>query len=282
MKYLLSTRFPGALIGGNLIYLTPHQIAPNRLMQESESALTNGINSLIRYGKYVDRDWEQNIFSKRPNAERAIVAMLPLMLFFHDDRIKLREILISVSHGWELDWETCSSAVAIGYIISRSLTESFDASTIVAQLLDEAINLHPLLFQSLGTIDRQLDRFDSLYKFTHPWLPISHPIVSATVLAIYCLLCAPEDLSLALRLAYQIDDRSQLTCALTGILAGAHNSIAGIPLNGYLATQDRAQWLRTADNLLATWAGVDRVLSNDRNGGAPLPIAAPRVIQPRS
>jgi hypothetical protein len=281
MKHLLSTRFPGALIGGNLIYLTPHQIAPNRLMQESESALKNGINSLIQYGKYVDRDWEQNIFSKRPTAERAIVAMLPLMLFFHDDRSKQREVLINVSHGWELDWETCSSAVAIGYIISRSLTESFDASTIVAQLLDEAINLHPLLFQSLGTIDRQLDRFDSLYKFTHPSLPILHPIVSATVLAIYCLLCAPEDLSLALRLAYQ-SDGSQLTCALTGILAGAQNSIAGIPLNGYLATQNREQWLCTADNLLANWAGVDRLLSSDRNGDAPLPIAAPRVIQPRS
>jgi hypothetical protein len=281
MKHLLSTRFPGALIGGNLIYLTPHQIAPNRLMQESELVLKNGINSLIQYGKYVDRDWEQNIFSKPPTAERAIVAMLPLMLFFHDDRLKQREVLINVSHGWELDWETCSSAVAIGYIISRSLTESFDASTIVAQLLDEAINLHPLLFQSLGTIDRQLDRFDSLYKFTHPSLPILHPIVSATVLAIYCLLCAPEDLSLALRLAYQ-SDGSQLTCALTGILAGAQNSIAGIPLNGYLATQHREQWLRTADNLLATWAGVDRVLSSDRNGDAPLPIAAPRVIQPRS
>ncbi|WP_310489025.1 ADP-ribosylglycohydrolase family protein [Chamaesiphon sp. VAR_69_metabat_338] len=280
MKHLLSTRFQGALIGGNLIYLTPHQIAPNRLMQESKSALANGINSLIYRGKYIDRDWEQNVFSKRPTAELAIVAMLPLMLFFHDDRIKLREILISVSHGWELDWETCSSAVAIGYIISRSLTESFDASTIVAQLLDEAINLHPLLFQSLRTIDRQLNQFDSLYKFTHPSLSIPHPIVSATVLAIYCLLCAPEDLSLALRLAYQIDDRTHLTCALTGILSGAQNSIAGIPLNGYLATQDRQQWLRTADNLLATWAGVDR-LSFDRDSH-PLAVAAPKVIQPRS
>jgi ADP-ribosylglycohydrolase len=282
MKHLLSTRFQGALIGGNLIYLNPYQIAPNRLMQDAELALTNGINSLIEHGKFVERDWAQNIFVDRPTAERAIIAMLPLMLFFHDDRVKLRELLINVSHSWELDWETCSSAVAIGYIISRSLTESFDAGTIVAQLLDEAINLHPLLFQSLSTIDRQLSQSDSLHQVTHRSIPISHPIVSATVFAIYCLLSAPEDLSLALRLADRIDDPTQLICALTGILAGAQNSSVGIPLNGYLATQDRSQWLLAADNLLATWAGVDRLSSTHQHGDAPLAVAAPQVIQPRS
>jgi ADP-ribosylglycohydrolase len=284
MKHLLSMRFQGALIGGNLIYLNPYQIAPNRLMQDTELALTNGLNSLIHHGKFVERDWEQNIFVERPTAERAIVAMLPLMLFFHDDRVKLRELLINVSHLWELEWETCSSAVAIGYIISRSLTESFDADTIVAQLLDEAINLHPLLFEELSTIDRQLNQPDSLHQIVHRSTPISHPIVNATVLAIYCLRCAPEDLSLALRLADRIDDRSQLICALTGILAGAQNSSAGIPLNGYLATQDREQWLRTADRLLATWAGagIDRLSSSHQHGDAPLAVAAPQVIQPRS
>jgi hypothetical protein len=282
MKHLLSTRFQGALIGGNLIYLNPYQIAPNRLMQDAELALTNGIDSLIQHGKFVERDWEQNIFVERPTAERAIVAMLPLMLFFHDDRVKLRELLINVSHSWELDWETCSSAVAIGYIISRSLTESFDADTIVAQLLDEAINLHPLLFEELSTIDRQFNQPDSLHQIAHRSIPISHPIVNATVLAIYCLLCAPEDLSLALRLADRIDDRSQLICALTGILAGAQNSSAGIPLNGYLATQDREQWLLAADNLLATWAGIDRLSLSHQHGYVPLALAAPQVIQPRS
>ncbi len=280
MKHLLSTRFQGALIGGNLIYLNPYQIAPNRLMQDLELALINGLNSLIKHGKFVEQDWDQNIFVDQPTAERAIIAMLPLMLFFHDDRVKLRELLINVSHLWELDWETCSSAVAIGYIISRSLTESFDAGTIVAQLLDEAINLHPLLFQSLTAIDLQLNQPDSLHQIAHRSTPISHPIVRGTVLAIYCLLCAPEDLCLALRLADRIDDRSQLICALTGILAGAQNSIAGIPLNGYLATQDREQWLFAADRLLATWAGagIDRLSSSH----APLAVAAPQVIQPRS
>jgi hypothetical protein len=291
MKHLLSTRFQGALIGGNLIYLNPHQIAPNRLMQASELALKNGTNSLIDRGKFVDRDWEQNIFTERPTAERAIVAMLPLMLFFHDDRTKLRERLINVSHSWELDWETCSSAVAIGYIISRSLTESFNADTIVAHFLDEAINLHPALFQALRTIDRQLNQPDSLHQVIHRSTLNSHPIFSATVLAIYCLRSAPEDFGLALRLADRIEDRSQLICALTGILSGAQNSSAGIPLNGYLATQDRAQWLLAADSLFATWAGVDRahwadgtidrLSSSHQRVAAPLAVAAPRVIQPR-
>lgn len=280
MKHLLLTRFQGALLGGNLIYLNPHQIMPNRLMQDSELAVTNGIDSLICHGKFVDRDWQQNIFVDRPTAERAIVAMLPLMLFFHDDRPKLREILINVSHSWELDWETCSSAVAIGYIISRSLTESFNAETIVAQLLDEAINLHPLLFQELRTIDRQLSQSESLHQVAERLIQTLHPIFAATILAIYCLLLAPEDLSLALRLADRISSQSQFICALTGCLSGAQNSIAGIPLNGYLATQHRDRWLLAADSLLATWAGVDPAHRADAL--APVAVAAPRIIQPRS
>ncbi len=291
MKHLLLTRFQGALIGANTIYITPHQITPNQLVIDTTPALVSGINSSILHGKFDLQDWSQQIFTEPIRSEQAIVAMLPLMLFFHEDRVKLREIIINISHNWHLDWETCSSAVVIGYIISRSLTESFNAKTIVSQLLDEAINLHPAIFQELSTIDRLLDRC-SLEQMRQRQHATPHPIIASTLFAIYCFLSTPEDFLLAIRRAERFEDRSQLTCALTGILAGAHNSLTGIPLNGYLATQNREGWLLAAENLLSAWAGVYQPQASSAKIAAlpassapplapPLSVASPQVIQQR-
>jgi hypothetical protein len=300
MKHLLLTRFQGALIGASTIYINPQQITPNQLIVDTTPALVNGITSLIRHGRFDPQDWADNIFTDISSPEQAIVAMLPLMLFFHDDRVKLREILISISHSWQLDWETCSSAVAIGYIISRSLTESFNPRTIIPQLLDEMTNLHPLLFQELSTIvggtsvrEHQIsDLTSSLHQVTQRLRTTPHPIIAPTAMAIYCLISTPEDFSLAIRRAYHIEDRSQLTCALTGILAGAQNSLTGIPLNGDLATQERSQWLLAAESLLTAWAGVYHEDSSSRSVALlpasaqpavayPLSVASPQVMQRR-
>jgi hypothetical protein len=293
MKHLLLTRLQGALIGGNTMYINAQQIAPNQLIVDLTPALVSGIDSLICQGKFDPQDWLQSTFVDPASPDRAMVAMLPIMLFFHDERVKLREILVNVSHAWQLDWETCSSAVAIGYIISRSMTESFDPRTIIAQLLDETINIHPLLFQELSTLDRLLARSSSLHQIAQRLNPTPHPIISSTVLAIYCFLSTPEDFTIATRRAYHIQPRSELTCALTGILAGVHNSLTGIPLNGDIATQDRVQWLSAAASLFATWAGVYREhssmsrsmpllpASSQPTVAYPLSIASPQVIQHR-
>jgi ADP-ribosylglycohydrolase len=288
MKHLLLTRFQGALIGGNIIYLNPAQIAPNRLCVDLTPTLMAGIARLTDPHRFDLQAWAQNILPDIVSPDRAIVAMLPLMLFFHDDRVKLREILIDVSHTWQLDWETCSSAVAIGYIISRSLTESFNPSTIIAQLLAEMTNLHPLLFQALDTIlggsflreNRFGDQAVSLQQITTRLIATTPPIIASTVIAIYCVCATPEDFGVATRRAYHGADRSQLTCAITGMLAGTQNSLAGIPLNGYLATADRLEWLLAAEKLLSAWAGVFSEYSSIAL--YPLTVAAPKIIQRRN
>jgi ADP-ribosylglycohydrolase len=292
MKHLLLTRIQGALIGAHTIYITPQQIAPNQLVIDTTPALASGIDSLISHGKLDLQDWSQHVFVEPIQPEQAIVAMLPLMLFFHEDRVKLREIIVNISHTWHLDWETCSSAVVLGYILSRSLTESFNSKTIVSQLLDEAINLHPLIFQELSAIDRLLDRSSSLEQMRQRQQATPHPIIASTLLAIYCLLSTPEDFLMAIRRAERFEDRSQLTYALTGILAGAHNSLTGIPLNGCIATQNREYWLLAAENLLGAWAGVYQAQGSSAKIAAlpassapplapPLSVASPQVIQQR-
>ena len=282
MKHLLLNRFQGALIGANIIYVDRQQLIPNQLIIETTSVIIEGINRLGSPEKFDSKKWAENIFSDIPSPDRAMLAMLPLMLFFHDDRVKLREILIDVSHTWQLDWETCSSAIAIAYIISRSLTESFSPSMIIPQLLDEMSNLHPLLFQELSTIDRLLGSSNSLQQIIQRIATIPHPIIAATAISIYCFLSTPEDFSLAIRRAYRVRDRSLLTCALTGILAGTQNSLTGIPLNGYMATQERFEWLLAAENLLNSWAGVYHEYSSSLSVAAhPLSVTSPKVMQRR-
>ena len=291
MQHLLLTRFQGALIGAHTIYLTPHQIAPNQLAIEAEPALRGGIDSLIRCGRFDLQDWLQSTFTTTTDPRQAIVTLLPLMLFFHDDRVKLREALVTVSHSWQLDWEACSSAVVLGYIISRSLTESLTPSTIIAQLLAETSNLHPQIFQELGTIDRLLEQSSSLHRVTEKLIASEHLIITPTVLAIYCLLATPEDFGLAmLRARRSGEDDVRFTCALTGILAGAQNSLTGIPINGVIATRSSAQWLSDAEGLLAAWAGIDLehrtaatvgLLPASIQPAIALSVASPQVMQRR-
>ena len=281
MEHLLLHRFQGALIGGNIIYINSYQLTPNRLIIDAAPALISGIDYLSGRDRFESQAWAKHVEIDIASPDRSMMAMLPLMLFFHDDRIKLREILIDVSHAWQLDWETCSSAIAIGYIISRSLTESFNPQTIISQLLDEMNNLHPTLFQSLSTIAELLEQSSSLYQITQR-LTTTHPIITPTILAIYCALSTPADFSLSTRRAYHTKNRSPLTCALTGMLSGAQNSTTGIPLNGDLATQDRAQWLLAAEKLLNAWAGVYHDYSSQPTATHPLSVAAPRVMQRRT
>ncbi len=280
MQHLLLTRFQGAFIGARTIYHTAQQIAPNQLTIDTTPALTGGIASLVRCGRFDSQDWLHSTMLSANRPQHSIVAMLPLMLFFHDDAIKLRAALVTASHSWQLDWETCSSAVVLGFIISRSLTETLVPSTAIARLLAETSNLHPLVCQELSTIDRCLAESSSLHQVRQKLTAIAHPIVTPTILAIYCLLATPEDFGLAMLRARRTEYEVPFTCALTGMLAGAHNSLAGIPINGAM-TQEPQQWLSAAAALLASWAGVYRQPASNQLS-VPLTVAAPGALQRRN
>jgi hypothetical protein len=284
MKHLLLSRFQGTLIGGNTIYINPQQIAPNQLSIDATPAIMAGIDSLIRCGGFDEADWisstsraMQSHYQERNSI--AILAMTPLMLFFHDDRVKLREIIISVSQGLHLEWETCSSAIAIGYIISRSITETFTPRSILAELAIEMTNLHPSLLQQLTIIEWALNRPTSLSQVSKQLTPDIHPTISATAIAIYCFFSTLEDFNLSILRAYHSDADNRLTCAISGILSGAYNSLTGIPINGDIATQGRARWMEAAENILNLWAGFSGM---SKGGSLVVSIASPRVIQGRN
>ncbi len=284
MKHLLIARFQGTLIGGNTIYINPQQIAPNQLSIDATPAIMAGIDSLIRCGGFDEADWISSTSRamQSHSQERnsiAILAMTPLILFFHADRVKLREIILSVSQGLHLEWETCSSAIAIGYIISRSITETFTPRSILAELAGEMTNLHPSLLQQLTIIEWALNRPTSIHQLKQQLTPDIHHSILATSIAIYCFFSTPEEFILSILRAYHSDADNRLTCAISGILSGAYNSLTGIPINGDIATQNRGRWMEAAENLLNLWAGFSG--TNKLGGALVVSIASPRVIQGR-
>jgi ADP-ribosylglycohydrolase len=283
MKHLLLARFQGTLIGGNTIYINPQQIAPNQLSIDATPAIMAGIDSLIRCGDFHEADWISSTsraiqsHSKERNSI-AILVMTPLILFFHADRVKLREIIIRVSQGLHLDWETCSSAIAIGYIISRSITETVTPKSILAELAAEMTNLHPNLVQQLTIIEWALNRPTSIHQLKQQLTPDIHHSILATAIAIYCFFSTLEEFNLSILRAYHSDADNRLTCAIVGILSGSYNSLTGIPLNGNIATQGRARWMEAAENLLNLWTGFS---GKNKGGSLVVSIASPRVIQGR-
>jgi hypothetical protein len=280
MKHLLLARFQGALLGGNSIYLNPHQTQPNPLVTENLPALLGGIDSLIRCQGFNREDWLQSSYPSIAQPTQAIVTMLPLMLFFHDDRGRLAEVVTELGESWQLDRVTITGTLAIGYLLAAAITENLQPNQIIPELSTALPEIDPLVSEQLSIIPALLDRYASLHQVRAVFTPIAHPIATPIALASYCFLSAPEDFNLAVRRAHHINYQNHLTCALTGILAGAHNSFTGMPIGAYLATQGREQILPRSAKLLAVWSGSyqsDYNLPLDMSA-----LAAPSVIQRRS
>jgi hypothetical protein len=279
MKHLLLARFQGVLLGGNTIYLTPQQMKPNQLMVDNLSAIVGGVESLIRRGGFNREDWLQSTLSTIDRPAQAIVTSIPLMLFFHEDRARFQDIITQLNDWWNIDRATTIATIAIGYLLAAAMTENLDPQTIIPEILAELPETDPIVVEQLTTAHNLLDRAASLHQVVSTFTPAAHPMVTAIALASYCFLSIPADYSLALRRANGVKHQNQLLCALTGILAGAHNSLTGIPIGGYLATPGREQLIRLSEQLFAVWSGS---YHSDRPFPLPLSlVAAPRVIQRR-
>ncbi len=156
-------------------------------------------------------------------------ATLPVMLFCHEDDIKLPSALGSIVRPQDR-----GAVLAVSTAIAQALREQLHPKTLIPQTiavlerspeLPSGTNLLKLLEQ----VQTGLEQNASLATLT-PALKSSASLTDRTVaMAFYCFLSTPEDLRLAVLRAAQATE-APLTAALTGALAGAYNSTIGIPL----------------------------------------------------
>lgn len=239
-------------------------------------------------------------------AELAIAA-LPIVLFLHDNPLRLQQVLSQIATQWRIDPTEIEAVWIVSQALISILKEPMTPFNLLPKLVDQ-IRQHgkPQDFQSgfvsaLEQVQTFLQSGASLRTATLQFQtarpasarPASASVYSMTTgavcLALYCFLSTPDDFRLALLRAGQAGGSPQIVCGLTGALAGAYSSTAGLPLVWRLVKTEAStvlSWGVTGDQIkqLATqlfwvWSGVYEL---NTSSGAGIPaIAAPGVIRLR-
>ena len=166
-------------------------------------------------------------------------------------------------------------------LLALILTENISVDGIIPQLLASHSQSCPSLTPQLEQIQEFLAQGTTLTQVKAYFTRQRTLQQSALALALYCFGETPEDLALSVRRASQT--RSPVIIALTGAIAGAYNSIAGIPPSWNLAFTERQKSqgvAQTIDKFWAMWTGVDCLeqVESDINATA---VTSPRMMQKR-
>ncbi|MFM9267550.1 ADP-ribosylglycohydrolase family protein [Tychonema sp. BBK16] len=223
--------------------------------------------SLIRCGGLDLKDWRdtweafaQSEFDHSPITEtkiilhpcEAAVAALPIALFFHENKAKLREKLLLATEVWQNQSasEYQTGVFAVGYTIARSLKERLDPATIISQTiaylatdnaLTELLSQVQILLEQGADLERATthlcksaialqERQEEAEKKSQTNSIVNPENLIPMAIAFYCFLSTPEDLRLSVLRAARCGIAAPLTCALTGALSGAYNGSAAIPV----------------------------------------------------
>lgn len=227
--------------------------------------------------------------------ERTIAAV-PVMLFYHEEPFKLRQVLEQTAQQWEADENSMSGILAIGYAIAAALRETLEPTTLIPRTLnflrhesESSTPLLDLLEQVHGWLQQQADLSTVISRLQA--MSAAENSVNARrgsegiALAFYCFLSTLEDFHLSLIRAARSPISPQLVCALTAALSGAYNSRTAVPLSWRLSCASLWTWgmaleeiEELAARLLAVWSGAYDPEGLDAGSVA---IAAPNVIRSR-
>ena len=299
MQYALLHRFQATLFGavlGETIGLyplyskSPHprlkQVSKNRPKLQWAALTQFYTQQVIQYNRSDLAKFDEEPMPK--TAAETTIALLPIALFFHEDRSKLWQMLKQAM--WQHSTIAQQESFAVGCAIADALQEKLDPRTLIPTILTDIKSLgkDETDILQLEQVQRLLDEQAGLETALDRLTTISDND-AAIGLAFYCFLSTPHDLRLALLRAAQTGTRSPIVGALTGALSGAFNSMSGIPINWQLALNSwetpsgqmvaQSDLLDLADCLLASWSGVYNPLISSKEFRQVAAIAAPQVIR---
>ncbi|GAC1495774.1 MAG: hypothetical protein NVS2B14_09630 [Chamaesiphon sp.] len=295
MRYSLLNRFQGTLLAAALGEIYGSQYKEGRLGAKlridsliypwSYIALTC-TQSFVHCGRLDLEDWvhHPSLLPKIGTAScsEAAIATVPVMLFFHENETILAEQLKLAAATWQGDDLSGMGVLAVGYAIAQALTEKLNPDLLITKTLTYLQNSQTPLVQQLEQVQTLLKQRACLDTAFTYLCRDSHPTSTTPIaLAFYCFLSTPEDFRLSLMRAAQTAYQPQTTVALTSILSGVYNSLAGIPLSWRLLLNRTytCEILHLADRLLGVWSGVYNATTVQLDRQAAL--AAPGVIQRR-
>ena len=308
MRYSLVSRVRGIFLGA---FLGESLATHNRCDLGAMTIL--GVQSLIEYGRLDVDDWLKRYQQAAVDLNithiawgKIILATLPVVIFFHEDTIKLKKNLLQVLQIWDTNPVMTDAALVIGYVIAQSLTEKLDPITLIPQTISFLGKTTTSIPQTLLKVNSLLAQ-DAGLEQVRGELTKQEELSSNIALAIYCFLSTLEDFRLTVLRVNNHTRKQEYWClgsqsrsAITGALSGAYNTAVGIPVNWQVlfpatnsapwGLKNFSQMLELADTLVEVWSGVYTVTPNTQeltkpgygmNGNLLSIYAAPSVIRPR-
>lgn len=275
MRHSITSRFHGTLLGATLgeIINNSSQIIPT----PSAEIIILGAQSLITLGRFEPENWREKFLPLEITPLQAIVATLPLALFFHDNKIKLHQNLQLVAKTWFNEPVMQESILSVGYAIAQALTEKLSFKDLIPQIVEfinaPSTELTDKLQQVQALLEQRAGQELAVAQITQN----KSSIASSVALAFYYFLSTVEDLPLSVKRSKRFPTSS----AIVGALSGAYNSASSIPSNWQILTGVKTttdlEMLKLSDSLVAVWSGVYDSEAKLRA----MTVAAPRVIRSR-
>ncbi len=308
MRYSLISRVRGIFLGA---FLGESLATHNRCDLGAMTIL--GVQSLIEYGRLDVDDWSKRYQQAAVDLNitdiawgEIILATLPVVIFFHEDTVKLKKNLLQVLKIWDTNPVMTDAVLVIGYLISQSLTEKLDPITLIPQTISFLGETKTSIPQNLLKVNSLLAQ-DTGLEQVRAELTKQEEISSNIALAIYCFLSTLEDFQLTVLRVNNHTRKQEYWClgsqsrsTITGALSGAYNTAVGIPVNWQVlfpptnspawGLKNFSQMLELADTLVEVWSGVYTVTPNTQeltksgcgmNENSLSIYAAPSVIRPR-
>lgn len=229
----------------------------------------------------------------------ALGAIAPVACFYHENRILLEQHITSLAHTYHFPPEVTLSARVLGELLGLILREQLEPLSVLPNVIEQLTRsenadsgeTQPVLLQlsQVQTLIEQGTTLEaSLYQL------ISGPTDSLPMaLACYCFLSTPEDWRLVVLRAARSGKVPPLTCAIAGALAGAYNSVGGIPVSWRLKLRDlsshpealpkshSSELFQLSHHLLAAWSGIYDLSAIASEPLSESAIAAPQILRPR-
>ncbi len=294
MRYSLVNRVRGAFLGAFL----GESLSNPKICNLGKIAVL-GTESLISLGKLDVDDWlkrqEKAGIELDTNINswgQIILATLPVVIFFHENPVKMRENILELLKifNWQYEPVVKDASLIIGYAIAQSLNERLNPLNLIPETVSFLGKTATFLPQKLIKVNTLLEKKATLATAQRE-LSSPEKLTSNISLAFYCFLSTLEDFPLTVLRANQNHDfaNQDVTGAIAGGLSGAYNSIVGIPVNWQISASPTnsvysfAQILKLADTMMAVWSGVYEL--NDDFGefvdtGSTI-FAAPHIMRRR-